>query len=188
MYQVVQYPHPALRWVCKPITKFTPQLKETANKMFEIMYDHKGVGLAANQIGLPWRMFVCDPPLGDGTKKKVFVNPQVIIANNRPRMTEMTEGCLSMPGFFANIIRASRDVRVEAQDLDGKPFIATYSGDFARVILHETDHLNGIVFTDYLEKNDYLNSWLNYLEIQYNPKKTNEEILENLKILESQVV
>ena len=114
--QIVQYGHPVLRWMSKPIQSINAELRSTVREMFDLMYSAKGIGLAANQVGLPFRFFVvnvtADPEQQD--EEFVFINPRI-----RRRKGAMTgeEGCLSLPGLYANIERAE-EIVVEAYDLD----------------------------------------------------------------------
>jgi peptide deformylase len=137
---LVYYPHPCLRRVSKTIKKFD-LVQTVADRMFEIMKEKSGLGLAANQIGLPWRMFV----MNINNKSMVFVNPMLTFDNKR--IVSMKEGCLSVPNIYLTIERP-QSVYVEAVDVTGKPFKASYSGTYSRCIQHEVDHLNGKMFFD----------------------------------------
>ncbi len=146
--QIVQYPHPALRWVSKPVREVTDEIRRIAREMLELMYAAKGVGLAANQVALPIRLFVInpksDPPRPE--TERVFINPEI---TERKGLVEAEEGCLSLPGVFANLKRAQR-IKVTALGLDGARFELEAEGLTARAIQHELDHLQGILFTDKL--------------------------------------
>ncbi len=115
--QLVTFPHPVLRHKSKPIVRVDAELHDLVNQMFEIMYDFRGVGLAANQVALPIRLFVANPS-GDRQEKEqemVFINPVI----NKPKGTvEAEEGCLSLPGLNANVFR-SKSLEVNAYDLQG---------------------------------------------------------------------
>ena len=144
--QIVFYPHPALRWKSKDITRVDPQLKEWVNQMFELMYEAHGIGLADNQVALPYRMFVINPT-GDPEQpeyEQVFINPEILRRNGSE---EVEEGCLSMPEIFGPVNRAERIV-VEAFDIDGQQFRFELEGIEARVVQHENDHLDGVMFTE----------------------------------------
>lgn len=144
--QIVFYPHPALRWKSKDITRVDPQLKEWVNQMFELMYEAHGIGLADNQVALPYRMFVINPT-GDPEQsehEQVFINPEILRRNGSE---EAEEGCLSMPEIFGPVNRAERIV-VEAFDIDGQQLRLELGGIEARVVQHETDHLDGVMFTE----------------------------------------
>jgi peptide deformylase len=116
--------------------------------MFEIMYDFRGVGLAANQVALPIRLFVANPS-GDRKEKEqemVFINPVI----NKPKGTvEAEEGCLSLPSINANVFR-SKSLDVNAYDLQGNEIAGPVDGFLARIVQHELDHLDGVMFIDRL--------------------------------------
>ncbi len=145
--QIVQYPHPTLRHVSRPIKKIDAELREIVAEMFALMYKHNGVGLAANQVDLPFRLFVVN--LEADPKKSaemVFVNP---VISRRKGLAEAEEGCLSLPGLYGYVKRPS-DVVIDAFSLDGTPIHLELDGLFARVVQHETDHLDGRLFIDRL--------------------------------------
>lgn len=144
--KIVYYPHPALSWQSKDVTRIDPQLKEWVNQMFELMYEARGIGLAANQVALPYRLFVINPT-GDPDQpehEQVFINPEILRRNGS---AESEEGCLSLPEIFGPVNRAERIV-VEAYDLDGQQLRFELEGLEARVVLHENDHLDGVMFTE----------------------------------------
>lgn len=118
-------------------------------EMFELMYEAKGIGLAANQVDLPFQMFVVNLAAEPGEGEElVFINPVV----SRPKGSEeKEEGCLSLPGVYGNVVRP-KQVHIEAFDLRGKPISAEIDGMLARVVQHENDHLNGTMFTDRLSE------------------------------------
>lgn len=145
--QLISYPHPTLRYQSKPITRVDRDLQEMVLQMFEIMYEHRGVGLAANQVNLPFRLFIANP---SGNREEgpelVFINPVI----NRPKGTsEGEEGCLSLPGLNA-VVKRNRSLHVNAYDLNGKEIDTEVDGFLARIIQHETDHLDGVLFFDRL--------------------------------------
>src|SRR5262249_21646234 len=115
LLQIVNYPHPALRYASRPVTEIDDDLRATIRAMFELMDAAKGVGLAANQVNLPFRFFVlnvtADPAQSD--KELVFINPEIV---KRHASVEEEEGCLSLPGLYAPVWRARR-IRVQAYDL-----------------------------------------------------------------------
>ena len=117
-------------------------------EMFELMYKHKGVGLAANQVALPYRLFVMNPE-GDPTKpelERVFINPVL----TKPKgQAEAEEGCLSIPSLYADVVRPERII-VSAYDLEGNEIEEELSGFPARIVQHETDHLDGVLYVDRL--------------------------------------
>lgn len=144
--QIVYHPHPALRWKSKDVTRIDAQLKDWVGQMFDLMYEANGIGLAANQVALPYRLFVINPT-GDPNEKdmeQVFINPQIVKRNGSE---EGEEGCLSLPEIYGPVTRAER-ITVEAFDLSGRDFAMDLNGMPARVVQHENDHLDGVMFTD----------------------------------------
>lgn len=144
--RVVHYPHPALRWKSKPVVEINADLRATIARMFELMYENKGIGLAANQVALPIRLFVANIT-GDSSAKDeehVFINPEIL---RRKGTDEAEEGCLSLPELYGPVKRAE-EIVVDAFDLDGQQFEMTLSDLPARVVQHEIDHLDGVLFTD----------------------------------------
>jgi peptide deformylase len=148
--QIVQYSHPALRWKSSDVTQINDTLRATIQEMFRLMYAAKGIGLAANQVGLPLRFFIVNLS-GDAENTEeelVFINPDI---KNRRGQEEGEEGCLSLPGLYADVKRAA-EIVVEAFDLDGQPFQATLDELAARVVQHESDHLDGVLFIDRIDE------------------------------------
>ncbi|MFA5513365.1 MAG: peptide deformylase [Sphaerochaetaceae bacterium] len=136
-----------LREKGKKVEQFDHELRELVDLMFETMGSADGIGLAAPQIGLSKRIFVVDTR--NPKERFVFINPQIIETCEKQVYYE--EGCLSIPGMYADVLRAE-EVTVLAQDIDGKTFTVKADGLLARVIQHEYDHLNGILFIDRLDK------------------------------------
>jgi peptide deformylase len=149
LLQIVYYPHPALRYSSRPVTEIDDGLRATINVMFDLMYTAKGVGLAANQVDLPFRFFVlnltADPVQKD--KELVFINPEIV---KRHSSVEDEEGCLSLPGLYAPVRRARR-IRVRAYDLAGNLIEHDADELFSRAVQHEADHLDGKLFIDHLD-------------------------------------
>lgn len=149
MLEIVSFPHPALRYPSRPVLQIDDELRATVREMFDLMYGARGIGLAANQVALPFRFFVlnlkADPDQPD--QEMVFINPEIL---KRHSSTEDEEGCLSLPGLYAPVRRA-RKLRLSAYNLDGE--LVEYDADelFSRALQHETDHLDGKLFIDYLE-------------------------------------
>ena len=146
---IVTYPHPSLRHQAKPIRRVDVELRSIIARMFDLMYEHRGVGLAATQVNIPLRLFIVNPSgrRGEG-QESVFINPIV----SRPRGNdEDEEGCLSLPGIYGNVVR-SKTIRVNAYDLAGNEVDQEFTGFEARIIQHETDHLNGMLFIDRLSE------------------------------------
>lgn len=184
--QIVTHPHPTLRHKSKTIKRVDAELRDIVDEMFELMYEAKGIGLAANQVNLPIRLFVVnldsDPEKGE---QMVFINPVI----SRPRGNEEAEeGCLSIPQVYAPVKRP-KQVRVNAFNLKGEELEADVDGLLARVVQHETDHLDGVMFTDRLTETAQANTLgeLEEFEIDYHSKQqtgqipSNEEILAGLK-------
>ena len=146
--EVIHYPHPTLRHLSKPLVKVDKQLKSWVGEMLELMYEHEGIGLAANQVDLPYRMFVTNVE-GDPDKpelERVFINP---VVSQGKGLGEMNEGCLSLPDVRGPVTR-NLTIRLQAYDLSGNEIDETLEGMQARVVLHELDHLDGVLFTDKL--------------------------------------
>jgi peptide deformylase len=144
--EIVRYPHPALRWKSRPVTEINAKLRSIVQEMFEQMYDAKGVGLAANQVALPLRLFIINPSgeRGKPDEELVFVNP---VITGRKGSIEGEEGCLSLPELYGQVRRAE-EIEVEAFDLKGREFTLKLKDMPARVVQHETDHLDGVLFPD----------------------------------------
>lgn len=134
---------PVLTKKCKEVTEVTPRLKELIDDMFETLYEENGVGLAAPQVGILKRIAVVD--VGDGPI--VMVNPEIVeTAGEQSGM----EGCLSLPGKHALVTRPNY-VKIRAFDRNMEPFEAEGEELLARAILHEYDHLEGIMYVDIME-------------------------------------
>lgn len=133
-----------LREKCTPVTEFDDALRILIQAMYETMEEADGIGLAAPQVGVDKRFFVVGLP--DGTKKE-FINPQ--ITGTSVETSPYEEGCLSLPNVYHEVIRPSK-VIISAQDMNGNPFTLKASGLMARVIQHEYDHLDGVLFIDHL--------------------------------------
>ena len=140
-----RYGDPALRRRAEPVGPVTPELRKLASDMIDTMYDEAGIGLAAPQVGVSLRLMV----VGDerGRDPRPLINP--VIAEQGGEVTA-EEGCLSLPGIFAEVTRAEW-VRLDAHDLDGEPVSIRARGLQARVFQHELDHLDGILFIDRLD-------------------------------------
>jgi len=137
--------------------------------MFELMYSANGVGLAAPQVGWSARLFVMNP-LGeeDSSGEKIYVNPEVSVPEGDVEEVSDEEGCLSIPGVRGNVIRRQR-ILVRALDSEGKPFEEEVSDLPARVVQHELDHLDGILFITRLNTSDRMlvGKTLKQLEKEY---------------------
>lgn len=145
--KIIHYPHPTLRHVSKPVRRVDAELRTTVARMFELMYEANGIGLAANQVDLPLRLFICNLAARPGEGEElVFINPVI----RRPKgNSEREEGCLSLPGLYAPV-RRPEAIDFEAYSLSGELVSVPLDGMMARVVQHEVDHLDGVLFTDRL--------------------------------------
>ncbi|MCI0379629.1 MAG: peptide deformylase [Gemmataceae bacterium] len=144
--KIVHYPHPVLRQPASPLKHVDKGIRLAVGRMMELMYEAKGLGLAAPQVALPYQLLVTnitgDPAQKD--KEEVYVNPVII---DRKGFQEDEEGCLSFPGLFQKI-RRSKTIKVQAYNLKGELVEKTVSDLEARAWQHEIDHLNGVLFID----------------------------------------
>jgi peptide deformylase len=173
---IVTYPHPALSRPSKPLVRIDAELREIVRGMFELMYAAKGVGLAANQVNLPYRLFVmnlaADPSKAE--EERVFINPVL----SRPKgAEEAEEGCLSLPGVYAPVRRPAQ-ITINAYNLEGQEVFARLEGLAARVVQHETDHLDGILFIDRLSPTARMavSEQIKEFELIYQGKRSRSEI------------
>ncbi len=146
--QIVKYPHPRLRYKSKPLRRIDAELRTMVAQMFDLMYEHKGIGLAANQVDLPYRLIVVNVT-GDPAAKeeeRVFINPVLV---RQKGSAEDREGCLSLPDIYAPVVRPEKIV-LSAYNLQGQEQTWELDGLPARVVQHECDHLDGILFIDRL--------------------------------------
>ncbi len=151
--EVLKYPHPILKTKCADVRRVDAELLALIEEMFQTMYRTKGVGLAANQVGLPLRLFVINPT-GDPEKKEqeqVFMNPVITLGSGKPLVGE--EGCLSYPGLYADVLRSPK-VTLRAYDQHGNEIRQTFEGYLARIVQHESDHLDGIGFVQRVEEDE----------------------------------
>ncbi len=147
---IITEPNKLLRQISKPVENVGNEEKKLMDDMLETMYAAPGIGLAAIQIGVPKRIIVMDICKEEGKKEpRYFVNP--VIKNKDPLKTTYEEGCLSVPDQFAEIDRPSK-CEVEYLDYNGEKQLLKADGLLATCIQHEMDHLEGILFIDYLSK------------------------------------
>ena len=145
---IIEYPHPTLRVRSKPIRRVDQELRDIVAQMLELMYEADGVGLAANQVDLPLRLFVANPSGQRDGEELVLLNPEL----QMPKGSETgQEGCLSLPGLSGQVKRPA-SVRLSAYDLKGNPVERVVDGFLARVLQHENDHLDGVLFFDRLSE------------------------------------
>jgi peptide deformylase len=146
--KVLKYPHPILQYKCKPIQKINQELRDIAAEMFETMYAAAGVGLAANQVGLPFQLFVMNATGNKEEKEEEYVCINPVILKKNGNVSD-NEGCLSLPDIHADVIR-SETIEIESISLSGEEQLFKWKDRLARIVQHEMDHLNGICFADRL--------------------------------------
>ncbi len=127
------------------VPEFNGEIRQLIDQMFETMYTNKGIGLAAVQVGIFFRLFVTHT---ERDTDRVFINPEIIETSLKQGSYE--EGCLSIPGVNADVIR-SGSVKIQAWNEKGRPFTIDTDGLLARVVQHELDHLNGVLFIDRID-------------------------------------
>ena len=142
---ILHYPDDRLRKLAQPVAEVDDALRRLIDDMFDTMYDAPGIGLAATQVDHHIRLIVID--VSDNKDQPlVFINPEITA---RDGVEQMDEGCLSVPGIYERVERADH-IKVRALDRNGEPFELEAEGLLAVCIQHETDHLNGKLFVDYL--------------------------------------
>ncbi len=147
---IIILPDKQLRLISKPVEKITPEIRALADDMFQTMYDAPGIGLAAIQVAVPLRLITMDLSKKEGEKEpRVFINPEILSSSEE--MSVYEEGCLSIPEYYEEVERPAR-VRVRFMDLDGKMHEEEADGLYATCIQHEIDHLNGVLFIDYISR------------------------------------
>ena len=173
--EIVHYPHPTLRYKSKPIQRVDAELRKIIREMFELMYKAQGIGLAANQVGLPLRMFVinteADPEKGE---ELVFINPEI----ERPKgNSEQEEGCLSLPAVYGNVIRPAQ-IHIVAYTPEGHMIDDVVDGMLARVIQHENDHIDGIMFPDRMKETtrETIDHLIHEFELDFKARQSAGEI------------
>jgi len=145
------YGNPILRKKCRRVEHFDVSLKQLIKDMEETMHAHDGIGLAAPQVKADLALFVTQVPVETGPdttspgRFRVFINPKILEHSDEEWLRG--EACLSIPKVFGTVSRPMR-IKVEATDIDGKTFIEEFSGLEARAIMHENDHINGVLFID----------------------------------------
>ena len=154
---IVEVPDPILRASSAPVERVDDELKGLVQSMFETMYDAPGIGLAAVQVGVPRRLLIIDlqEPESDAEdappvrRPHVFINPEILHSSDARK--SYNEGCLSIPDQYAEIERPDV-VRARWTDLDGRQQEGEFDGLMSVCLQHEVDHLNGILFIDYLSR------------------------------------
>lgn len=152
--EIINIPHPVLRETCREVDGITSELTTLMDDMLETMYAAPGIGLAAPQINIPIRLIVMDAANREGEDPEppnpiVMVNPKILTSSEERSTYE--EGCLSIPEYFAEVERPA-SVLVAYHDRDGNPQQLQCEGLLGTVVQHEIDHLNGVLFIDYLSK------------------------------------
>lgn len=142
MLDIVTYGEPVLTEKANEVTEFNSDLERLVHEMHDAMIRDHGMGLAAPQVGVSLRVFIVSI---DGEPLRVFINPKITAASEQT--SEYEEGCLSFPGLYFNVTRPAA-VEVGASDVLGRPFKLSADGILARVIQHEYDHLEGVLFID----------------------------------------
>ncbi|HCS51939.1 peptide deformylase [Rubinisphaera sp.] len=150
--EIVLYPHPALHFKSAPVREIDAKLRKTVEEMFELMYAANGIGLAANQVALPYQLFIinltADPDQKD--EEIVFINPNI-----KKRRGQVTgeEGCLSFPELYGPVER-SKEITVEAYNLKGQLLSYDLDDLASRAVQHENDHIEGVLFIDRMTKEE----------------------------------
>ena len=156
--RIYETPDPVLRQISKPVETFDDELRALVSDMFETMYNAPGIGLAAVQVGEPIRLLVIDlqepqdpddPESSVVRDPKVFINPEILWHSESE--VPYTEGCLSVPEQYAEVMRPDR-IRARWQDEKGKVYEEEIDGLLAVCLQHEMDHLNGVLFIDHLSR------------------------------------
>jgi peptide deformylase len=181
--RIIQFPHPTLRRTSKSLRRVDDELRQIVRNMFDLMYEAKGIGLAANQVDLPYRLFVLNltGDAAEADEEQVFINP---VISDPKGSAEAEEGCLSLPGLYADV-RRPEVITVSAYDLTGQEVEETIDGLFARAVQHETDHLNGVLFIDRLSPMARLSlkDELEEFEIEFADRRQRGEIPDDERIL-----
>ena len=146
MLDILTLGNETLRKTASPVENFDGELAALIEQMSEAMLVEKGIGLAAPQVGVEKRIFLCRP---DDSKLWVFINPQIVLTGEQ--LVTYEEGCLSIPGVYADVVRPEK-ITIQAYDVNGKPFTIEANDILARVIQHENDHLEGVLFIDRLSE------------------------------------
>lgn len=144
--EIVYYPDHVLQQKATEVGTINDALRATVDRMIELMHDARGIGLAAPQVGILERFFVVQV---ENDSPRVFINPSIVGTSHEQGTYE--EGCLSIPGIYAEVKRPA-EIQVQAWNHSGRPFTLEADGMLARVIQHELDHLNGVLFLEHLSE------------------------------------
>ena len=145
--EVLIYGHPGLREKCVPVESFDASLRELVGQMERAMIMERGIGLAAPQVGRNIRLLLAEDDRGERTRTIALVNPEIVSASSETDI--FNEGCLSLPELFADVRRPVQ-IRVRYQDPEGRECELDDDGILSRIVQHEFDHLDGILFVDHL--------------------------------------
>jgi peptide deformylase len=147
---IIQIPDKRLRLVSEPVARIDDEIKKLVADMFETMYEAPGVGLAAIQVGVPKRVVTIDATRGEEEKQPfALINPEILWFSDEKSVHE--EGCLSIPDFIDEVERPAK-VKARFLDLQGRTIEVEAEALFGRVLQHEIDHINGVLFIDHLSK------------------------------------
>jgi peptide deformylase len=149
--EVITYGHPVLRQKAEEVKEITNEIKKIVKDMEETLAEQNGVGLAANQVGIPKKILLVDLTKSNGDRKIALINPRIISCSEEE--CDFEEGCLSVPGVWG-IVTRPRQIKLKGTLLSGQTFVIDADDHFARVLQHEMDHLNGKLFIDYLLPED----------------------------------
>ena len=147
LMKIVRYPHPALRYKSVPLTAIDKAVQTQAAQMLDLMYESKGLGLAANQVALPYQMLVMNPSADPNQKEheRVCINPVIL---EHKGWIEGEEGCLSFPGLFQKV-RRFKTIKVHYYNLQGQAVEVVPADSLeSRILQHEIDHLHGVLYID----------------------------------------
>ncbi len=179
---IIKYPHPTLRHQSKPLRRIDAGLRKMVAEMLELMYANKGIGLAANQVDLPYRLMVVNPSGDPAVKDEehVLINPEILRSKGS---AEDREGCLSLPDIYAPVKRPEKIV-LSAYDLSGREVTWELDGLYARVVQHECDHLDGVLFIDRLTPSNLLSikQALADLELEFSGNRQRGLIPDDVRI------
>lgn len=179
--EIITYPHPTLRYPSKPLRKVDRELHRIVGQMFDLMYEARGIGLAANQVDLPLRLFIVNLEAESGKGEElVFLNP---VLSQSKGSDEAEEGCLSLPGLYGDVIRP-KTVHVNAYSIDGQEINLDATGMLARVVQHEFDHLNGVLFIDRVSegKQAELRESLHEFQVDFDSRRSTGNVLSDSEI------
>jgi peptide deformylase len=192
--KIVLYPHPALRHPARPLTSIDKSVQTQVRAMFDLMYEARGLGLAANQVAWPYQLIVINltADANQPEHEEVYINPVIV---ERKGSMEDEEGCLSFPGLYQKVRRA-KTVKARAYNLKGEAVEVIASDLSSRVLQHEIDHLHGVLYIDKMGPIAKFNSRSQLREFEENYKKAQQkgeippdiEIEKQLATLEAQVL